>query len=342
MQYCIFRTDRIGDLVLTLPMAEAIKRSDPAARVTFCVQEYTRPLLSLDPNIDDMIAIGGRDLDGSVRRFASLLREKRIDVAVFAYPRPRLALAAALARIPVRIGTGYRWYSPLFTRRRAEHRRSGDRHEMEYNLRLLEETGIRVPEELRPALAIDAFRRSTGKDILQRAGIDAGTPFVALHPGSGGSARDWPAERFAELAQGLLAAHAVSQILVTGTPAERSLMEIVSGGDARIRILREELPLDILAAVLAEVRLFVSNSTGPLHIAAACRVPVLGFYPFGTAVNARRWGPRAEHATVLSPFPDPACTACQRGDCPAHDDMRRISPSRALAAARALLGNPAS
>ena len=128
MQYCIFRTDRIGDLVLTLPMAEAIKRSDPAARVTFCVQEYTRPLLSLAFHIDDVIAIGGRDPDGGVRRFASMLRERRIDCAVFAYPRPRLVLAAALARIPVRIGTGYRWYSPLLTHRRAERRRDGDSH----------------------------------------------------------------------------------------------------------------------------------------------------------------------------------------------------------------------
>ncbi|MBE0643222.1 MAG: glycosyltransferase family 9 protein [Bacteroidetes bacterium] len=337
MHYCIFRTDRIGDLVLTLPMAEAIKRSDPAARVTFCVQEYTRPLLSLDPNIDNIIAIGGRDLDGSVRRFASLLREKQIDVAVFAYPRPRLALAAALARIPIRIGTGYRWYSPLFTRRRAEHRRSGDKHEMEYNLRLLEETGIAVPADLHPALHIDADHRAIAKDMLGRAGIDAGTPFVVLHPGSGGSARDWPAERFAEFAQGLLAVHPTLQLLVTGTATELPLMETVAGGDERIHLLREQLPLDILAAVLAEARLFVSNSTGPLHIAAACGVPVLGFYPFGTAVNARRWGPRAERSAVLSPTPDPACTPCQRGDCPEHDDMRRIPVAEALAAVRGLL-----
>ncbi|MFZ1729851.1 MAG: glycosyltransferase family 9 protein [Bacteroidota bacterium] len=364
MHYCIFRTDRIGDLILTLPLAEAIKRADPAARVTFCVQEYTRPLLSLDPNIDEIIAIGGRDLHGGVRRFASTLRERKIDCAVFAYPRPRLALAAALAGIPMRIGSRYRWYSPLFTHRRAEHRRSGDSHEMEYNLRLLEEAGIAVPADLHPALHIDAGRRALALAALQRAGIDItavnhaaadselpvitdskaerqvgsnAATFAVLHPGSGGSARDWPADRFAELAQGLLAEYPTLQLLVTGTATELPLMETVAGGDARIRLLREQLPLDILAAVLAEARLFVSNSTGPLHIAAACGVPVLGFYPFGTAVNVRRWGPRAERSAILSPAPDPACPACRAGDCPTHDDMHRIPVEEALAAARGLL-----
>jgi heptosyltransferase-3 len=337
MHYCIFRTDRIGDLVLTLPMVEAITRGDPSARVTFCVQEYTRPLLTMASHVNDVISIGGRDLNGGVRRFASMLRERKIDRAIFAYPRPRLALAAALAGIPERVGSRYRWYAPLFTRRRAEHRRSGDKHEMEYNLRLLEEIGIAAPDGLRPSLVVDVPRRTAARGVLQRTGIDPAVSFIALHPGSGGSARDWPVDRFADLAQALLAEFPSKQILVTGTTAELPLMETVAAGDARIRLLRETLPLDLLAAVLAGAELFVANSTGPLHIAAACGVPVLGFYPFGRAVNARRWGPRAERAAVLSPIPDASCPTCQAGDCPAHDDMRSIPVSDALGAARELL-----
>ncbi len=339
MHYCIFRTDRIGDVVLTLPMAEAIKRHDPSARVTFCVQEYTRPLLSLSPHIDDIIAIGGRDLDGGVRRFASVLSERKIDCAVFAYPRPRLILAAARARIPMRIGTGYRWYSPLLTHRRAEHRRSGDRHEMEYNLGLLEEAGVTVPPDLRPVLEIDSPRRTAARTALGQAGIDPSSAFIVLHPGSGGSAKDWPAERFTELAASLLAEDDALQILVTGSRAEHSLMQSVAERDARIRVLREQLPLDVLAAVLAEARVFVSNSTGPLHIAAACGVPVLGFYPFGIAVNARRWGPRTACAAVLTPPADPECGDCRSGDCALHDDMRRIPAAAAAAEVRILLAD---
>ncbi|PLX25108.1 MAG: ADP-heptose--LPS heptosyltransferase, partial [Ignavibacteria bacterium] len=93
-RYCIFRTDRIGDLVLTLPMAEAIKRHDPEAHVTFCVQDYTRSLAELNPWIDDILSIPARDLNGGDAAFSAELKHRGFDVAVFAYPRPRLSLAA--------------------------------------------------------------------------------------------------------------------------------------------------------------------------------------------------------------------------------------------------------
>ncbi|MBR9978360.1 MAG: glycosyltransferase family 9 protein [Bacteroidetes bacterium] len=343
MRYCIFRSDRIGDLILTLPMAEAIKRSDPSAHVTYCVQEYTRSLLSLASGIDDVITIRGRDLDGRLRRFADVLRGHEFDCAVFAYPRPRLAIAAALAGIPQRIGSRYRWYAPLFTHRRHEHRRDGQAHEMDFNLGLLEEIGIATPADLQPVLNVGDAEREAGRAVLRRMNIDsctndnAGFPCIMLHPGSGKSAKDWPVEYFAALARRLREEFPELHLLVTGTRDELPLMEAVSGDDAHIHILREPVSLDVLAGLLSWARLFIANSTGPLHIAAACRVPVLAFYPFGRAVNARRWGPRTAHATVLSPEADPSCSACLRRSCKIHDDMRRISVSDAFEAAHHLV-----
>lgn len=343
MRYCIFRSDRIGDLILTLPMAEAIKRNDPAAHVTYCVQEYTHPLLSLASGIDDVIAIGGRDLDGGVHRFASVLRGRAFDCAVFAYPRPRLAIAAALAGIPQRIGSGYRWYAPLFTHHRHEHRRDGQAHEMDFNLGLLEEIGIPIPADLRPILHVGEEEREAARAVLRRMNIDSctndisGFPCIMLHPGSGGSAKDWPVDYFAAFARRLREEVPELHLLVTGTRAELPLMEAVAGDDAHIHVLREDVSLDVLAGLLSGARLFIANSTGPLHIAAACHVPVLAFYPFGRAVNARRWGPRTPHATVLSPEADPSCRACLRGACKTHDDMHRISVTDALNAAYLLV-----
>ena len=140
--YGIFRTDRIGDLILTLPMAEAIRQHDADARITFVVQEYTRSIAALNPFIDDIISIPARDLSGGIAAFSRILRDQRFDAAFFAYPRPRLAFAARLAGIPLRAGIAYRWYSFLFTHRRREHRHPSRLHERDYNLRLLESAGI--------------------------------------------------------------------------------------------------------------------------------------------------------------------------------------------------------
>ncbi len=336
MNVVVFRTDRIGDLVLTLPVAEAIKRRHPSARVTFVVQRYTRELALRAPHIDQVLDIPERDTD-DVAALAGLLAPHAFTAAVFAYPRPGLARAARRARIPMRIGSAYRWYAPLFTDRIREHRHDATRHESAYNIRLLAPLDVDVEHVPLPQLRVsDEDARAAG-EALRAAGIEEGRPFITMHPGSGGSAKDWSAARFGALARMLLAHDPALAVLVTGTDAERALMDVVrrEAGD-RAFLSAADLQLPVLSAVLSKTSLFCSNSTGPLHIAAAHGVPSLGFYPFLTACHPRRWGPLGPHSRVLTPEPAADCEACARGRCPRHDDMSRISVERAVDAAQVL------
>ena len=336
--YCIFRTDRIGDLVLTLPMAEAIRRHDPSARITFCVQEYTAGLAALCPHIDDLLRVGDRDLPRHAEDFAAALRALRIDTAVFAYPRPRLAMAARRADIPVRVGTAYRWYAALFSHRVREHRKHATLHERDYNLNLLRALSISVPEGLRPALSIPDELRRRAEAVLGGAGIDPSARYVVVHPGSGGSAKDWPAASFARLGRELTRRAPELQLLITGTEAERALVdEVRDGTETGARTLAETVPLEVLAAILSRAALCVANSTGPLHIAAATGTPALGLYPFETVCHPRRWGPLGERALALTPERDTTCAACAAGSCARHDVMSRISVEQAADAALHLL-----
>ncbi len=319
-------------------MAEAIRQHDADARITFIVQEYTRSIAALNPFIDDIISIPSRDLSGGIAAFSRILREQRLDAAFFAYPRPRLAFAARLAGIPLRAGIAYRWYSFLFTHRRKEHRHPSRLHERDYNLRLLESAGIDAEDGLLPRLEISAALRAEARTVLEAATLDARRPFAVLHPGSGGSARDWSAGRFAELAQ-RLGQHAEGmQTLVTGTAAERTLVEeVVRGSGGQAHALAAPVSLTQLAAILSEARLCVANSTGPLHLAAAVGTPVLGLYPFERVQHPRRWGPLGRTTRVLLPPRDPDCRDCTKGSCARHDDMSRIGSDEAFTAALELL-----
>jgi ADP-heptose:LPS heptosyltransferase len=333
---CVFRTDRIGDLLLTLPVAEAVRRAFPVARVTFCAQEYAAPLLRLSPFVDDVITVAGRD--AAFRELPVLraeLRRRGITHALFAYPRPLLSSVAAWAGIPRRAGTAYRWYSFLYTDRVAEHRSDALQHESTYNLHLLAPFGVEIPSGLRPVLEIDNALALQARAAVEASGIHD-RPYVVLHPGSGGSAKDWPAGHFAALARGLLRARPDLAVLVTGTGAERRLMSEVAG-PAGIPVLSGSVSLETLAGILAGASAFVANSTGPLHLASAVGTPVLGLYPFQRVCHPRRWGPLGERAAVLTPEADPGCDRCAAGDCDAHDDMRRISVDRALDALLSLL-----
>jgi ADP-heptose:LPS heptosyltransferase len=332
----MFRTDRIGDLVLTLPAAEAIRRRHPGARVTFMVQEYTRELALRSPFIDEVIAISDRDTR-DVRGCARMLAERGFTHAVFAYPRPGLARAAWRAGIAMRIGTGYRWYSLLFTDRIREHRHDAARHESAYTLRLLVPLGVEADEASPPRLRVFDADAEAARTVLAASGIGEGQPFITMHPGSGGSAKDWSAERFGALARAMRAEDSATHVLVTGTRSERALMEQVArdGGEG-VHLLAGDVQLPVLSAVLSKTMLFLSNSTGPLHIAAAHGVPIVGFYPFETACHPRRWGPIGTQSRVLAPEPDASCRDCARGRCSQHDDMARIAVGDALAAVHAL------
>ena len=125
---------------------------------------------------------------------------------------------------------------------------------------------------------------------------------IIVHPGSGGSARDWSPESFADLAQKLLSERSDCCIMVTGSISERDTMRsVVRGGEDRLRLLEKECPLELFAAILAQANLVAANSTGPLHIASILGVSVVGFYPNEAVMHPRRWAPLGQKKALLMP-----------------------------------------
>lgn len=330
-RYCIFRTDAIGDLILTLPMAFAVKARRPDAEVTFCVQEYTRPIAELCPAIDRVLAVPGRDVEGAVVSLARRLRRERFDAAVFAYPRPLLALAAKMAGIPHRVGTAYRFYSFLFTSRHSEHRRESVLHESAYNLNLLQPLGVEEYTPQVPLLALPDELRLMAAEVLASIGLE-GQRFVILHPGSMGSARDWDAASFGALGQLFTDTDPDLFVLVTGSAKEQSIVHaVIEHTGHRAVALPAPLPLEVFAAILGTAELVVANSTGPLHIASALDVPVVGLYPDEPAQSPRRWGPLGSKAVALTP------QTVAKEQVSVNAPMHLITPAHVYEAAYALI-----
>ncbi|MFQ5630425.1 MAG: glycosyltransferase family 9 protein, partial [bacterium] len=187
----ILRTDRLGDVLLSTPVAGALKKHFPRSQLTFLVRQYTQPIAESCVHIDETMNI--ETFFNSYRKtrvikLTRFFREQKFDIAIHLFPRPELALATFLARIPIRVGTGYRFYSLLFNKRQYEHRKNASFHEAEYNLRLLRQLGI-----YENAVSFEIELEQTAKEkvnrILTSAGISRRQPIVVLHPGSGGSAR---------------------------------------------------------------------------------------------------------------------------------------------------------
>jgi ADP-heptose:LPS heptosyltransferase len=335
----IFRTDGIGDVILTLPMASALKQARPDARVTFCVRSYTAPIVRLCPDVDDVVEISGRDLDSGICRFAASLKNAMYGAAVFAYPRPRLALASRIAGIPRRIGSAYRPYSLLFSDRVHDHRHDSRFHESEYNIRLLGPLGCSPEASIGQLLELPHGLKQIARERLSSMGIGCGGKLIVLHPGSRGSAKEWGIENFARLGAAIAEAFPDADILVTGTSPELQSMEYVAGlSGPEAHVYCGDDGLDLFAAVLSHASVCVANSTGPLHLASALGVPVVGLYPFQTECNPRRWRPLGRDVSVLMPDAREGCGDCLKGKCPVHDDLSTITVESVMKAVSETLG----
>jgi heptosyltransferase-3 len=323
----IVRTDRLGDVVLTLPMARAIKKATPHAHVTFLASEYTRPIIERCAEVDAI-----RTIDDKTS-FWNLIRQFRgFDVTFFPSPRFQLALAAFLARVPRRIGTGYRWYSFLFTNKIYEHRKTAEWHEAEYNLRMLSSIGISADANELPTIKLQSPERVFVQHWLAE-NIDASNAiFAVLHITSGGSTQPWSAEKFIELGRDVSRRYAI-KIVLTGVDQDADRIKAVADSiGLEHTVLFIGKSLRELAALLERAAIVVTNSTGPGHLSAALDTATIGMFPLIVPLSKERWGFRGSQVINLSPNAIMACPNCKNCTC-----MERIHPENVLSAVETML-----
>jgi ADP-heptose:LPS heptosyltransferase len=293
----VSRTDRIGDVVLTLPLC-ALLRARLGATVIALGRRYTRPLLEASANIDEILDWDDvEDTDEATGR--DFLTRARADAIVHVFPRSEIARASLAARIPLRIGTSHRWYHWL-TCNALEHfsRKESSLHEAQLNVRLARRLlGPEIPQldELVPLTAI-VPQVPVPPAVASRLRADRFT--LVLHPGSSGSAREWPLDHWKRLADSLDPARV--QLLITGSSNEgAALREWISSLPANVVDLTGELDLAELIALLANTNGLVAASTGPLHLAAAAGIHALGLFPSTPPIHPGRWAPLGPRAEVL-------------------------------------------
>ncbi|MBZ0264232.1 glycosyltransferase family 9 protein [bacterium] len=307
------RTDAIGDLVLTLPLLEALKKHSPGLEIDLLVSSKTAPLLKNNPHLRNII-----QLPDSTLELPSLLRTYNYGAAIAVRPEWGIAAALFRTRIPVRIGTARRAYSPLFTHRVKIRRRYGGRHEAEYNFDLLKPFGIKgTPPH--PKLYLTETETEFAREMLQNLGITAQDRFVVIHPGSRGSAPNLPYSVYAEVTKLLSKEYPV---LLTGSAEEvRPLVDLLSKKAAGsilkdIHNLAGTTTLRELMALLSLAEMVIASSTGPLHLASALGTKVISYYGLPPEVSAKRWRPwvNEKQYRILEPTVSACSTKC-KGNC---------------------------
>lgn len=357
------RLDNLGDVLVTTPAIHAIRESLPDAHITLLASPVGAQVGRLDPDIDEVIVYEAPWMDpwhtlpqdsAREQRMIQRLRRGRYDGAIIftSYHQSPLPAAylAYLADIPLRVAASIDGPGSLLTTR---HRHpDGMMHEVERGLDLVgaiemraseDDLVMRVPEsardEARKAWARLAVENAPeGPADTKSACADFEEPLVVVHPGCSMPARTYPWEMYARMVE-LLVERLGARVALTGAANERDLVARIYENirpelRARVTPLAGELSFPGLCALIEMARLTITNNTGPMHIAAAVKTPVVALFALTNPPD--QWGPwRVLHRQLYHDVP---CRICYSRVCPyGHECLRLVTPEQVAQAARDLL-----
>lgn len=328
MKILIVRNDKLGDFVLTLPCYQLLKTCLPQAHISVLVPEYTADIARHCPYIDDVI------IDTQVYSLAGLsplvqqLRQQQFDSVITLFSSTFTGVAVWLSGIPYRMAPATKLAQIFYNRRIKQRRSRSEKPEYVYNLDLittfLSQHGIlEIPQPKAPYLSFikeDVAARHS--DFYQKHRLNPQQKPVFLHAGSGGSANSLSLPQFAELARGLAGKQTDPEqqivFVLTAGPGERQQAEQLSAQIADLpHVIYESTDgLIAFAQHIAFAQVFISGSTGTLHIAGALNVPTAGFYTRRQSATPLRWQTlnTPERRLAFTPPPDAEETEMQKID----------------------------
>ncbi len=339
----IFHTAFIGDIVLTLPLAQAVHARMPGSRISFVATPVASETLRNHPAIQEIIPYDKKGKDRGIAgmlRLAALLRNRRFDLAIVPHRSLRSAIIPWLAGIPRRIGFATS-AAPILFSDKVDYRR--DRHEIGRDLDLLEPLGIVPPAGELPQLCPNEDDRKIVQELLDRRKAESASfdtsRLIALAPGSVWNTKRWPMESFRQLCR-MLVEDGLSVVLVGGEN-DVALCERIAGGVESNKPFNAAGRLSLLqsAELIRRCMAAVSNDSAPMHLAVGVGTPVVAI--FGATVPAFGFGPSGPRDRIMG-VEGLTCRPCgiHGGDvCPigSFACMHGITPDQVYRTVRSLL-----
>jgi len=293
----IIRNDKLGDFILSYPVFELLKQNLPNTELHALVNTYTQPMAELCTYIDK-IKIDQGPAQGIVGLLdlTTDIRMEKYDAVITLFSSFRIGIALAISGIPYRLGPATKLAQIFYNHRLKQRRSTSEKPEYIYNLDLanyyLMEIGIEITSQpLPPYLKFDEQEIINLRDnFCIQNNISRESKLIFIHPGSGGSANNLSIAAYAELAQSLTSDKSWKLIISAGPDdiEQAKLLHKLTSGLSPV-LYYSKSGLKDFAKHLAFADVFISGSTGPLHIAGALDRPTAAFYTRRLSATATRW-----------------------------------------------------
>jgi predicted lipopolysaccharide heptosyltransferase III len=303
----------IGDVVLTTPIIRAMRAAYPEAHIAYLAERKAVSLLQHNPYLNELIPYDIEKNIFSQILFYRRLHTSRYDLVIDFFGNPRTALLTYATGARVRLGLDERTRSRLYTLRVKDDRRP--KTAIQFYFQFLQALGVK-PTSTRTEIFLTEDERREARTYLQWNGIDVDRPIVVIHSAASWPAKVWPSDRFAQLADHIIARLGAQVILHQGPKDHQIVSEVSRRCTGTVKVL-DILPLRQLAAILSHASVCVANDSGPMHIAAAVGTKTIGIFGPGEENIWFPYDPSDGHVALRK---DVWCHPCHLDFCDKRGD----------------------
>lgn len=320
-RYLVVSTTGLGDTLWGTPAIRALRRHNPSAYIAVLTTSLGQQILKNNPHIDECFILKNPALPSLLSLF-SPLRKREISKAYIFHTsqRPVLPFCSMIGCVEI-VGTSglQKGLDALLTRKYPQK----PQHEIDRRLELVDAPFFERALEIFP----DASETHQAGAFLSK--IPSYVPTIGLHPGAKDRFKQWPIEHFIRLGK-KLQDHFGASLVITGGADEKPLVEALASNLPGSIVLPAHFSIGSLAAAIKEMSLFISNDTGPMHLASAVKTPVIA--PFAPT-NSALCGPLGNCLVIQK---KPTCTPCLKKRCRDPFCLRQISVEAMFEAAQTL------
>ncbi len=343
MRIMVIRADRIGDMILAIPMFKQLKERYPQAAITCLASSLSGQLIAGNPFVDTIMTYdpawfdrkkGGRGFNDYIRIW-KLIKEQSFDMAIDLRGNYNnffclMFLTGISQRVSFNASLG------AFLLTHEVHFEPG-KHETAYFMDIVKHLGGKAAAKPQPVIVLTDKEEKSAADFFKSHKITPRDVLIAMHPGAGAKRiyKQWPQENYVELGRSLVEKYN-AKLIITGSEAEVALATGIKNriGKNAICAAGSITSLKDLAAVLRRCMVYISTNTGIMHLAAAVETPVIVLCG---PEDSRRWQPLGDgHRLISKAVP---CRPCREETC-AYDGkcLSSIYPTEVLAAVQAYVG----
>lgn len=351
MKILLVRLRQIGDVVFTTPLFAALRDHFPGAALTYLVEPAAAAVVTGNPDLTDVLVVPrARGVRGFLDdlHLGRTLARRGFDIALDLHGGPRASLLTWLSRAPTRVGYEIAGRGWMYTQQVHRPRALRARHSVENQWDLLTALGVPPPDPTRypVVMPVQSDTLASVRARLSAHGVPARARLVVIHVSAGNPFRRWPVASFASVAAALTAHAPDVHVVITSGPSEVDAAGRVVE-QARAALVPEAAPrvgqfgdfsLAELRALLEDAALYVGGDSGPMHIAATSRVPMVSLYGPTLPARSAPWRDRALPAASAE-VQGLACRPCDQRVCDPGDYrcLGRITPDEVIALSLGLL-----